>query len=118
MYSLAYLRILLQILQQLCHIVLALTLATLVFAERLLVEHLLKVMTLQVCRTSHRSRAFKQLRTTYGQSRVGKDGTTSGWLTDNGALLQRLVNQYSIDWRTADMQVCFADLAGTLLLYS
>jgi hypothetical protein len=69
-----------------------------------------------VCRASHRSRAFEQLRTTYGQSTVGKDGTTSGWLTDNGALLQRLVNRYSVDWRTADMQVCSAALAGNPLL--
>ena len=73
-------------------------------------------MIVQVCRASHRSRAFEQLRTSYGQSTVGKDGTTSGWLTDNGALLQRLVNRYSVDWRTADMQVCVAALAGNPLL--
>ena len=59
----------------------------------------------QVCQASHRSRAFERLRSTYGQSSVGKDGTLSGWLTDDGASLQHLVNPYSLDWRTADMQV-------------
>ncbi len=59
----------------------------------------------QVCRGSHRSRAFERLRSTYGQSSVGRDGTLSGWLTDNGASLQQQVGRYSLDWRTADMQV-------------
>ena len=63
----------------------------------------------QVCQASHRSRAFERLRSTYGQSSVGKDGTLSGWLTDNGASLQHLVNPYSLDWRTADMQVSHHD---------
>ena len=62
-------------------------------------------LAVQVCQASHRSRAFECLRSTYGQSSVGKDGTLSGWLTDDGASLQHLVNPYSLDWRTADMQV-------------
>ena len=62
-------------------------------------------LAMQVCQASHRSRAFERLRSTYGQSSVGKDGTRSGWLTDDGASLQHLVNPYSLDWRTADMQV-------------
>ncbi len=60
---------------------------------------------LQVCRGSHRSRAFERLRCTYGESTVGRDGTLSGWLTDDGSSLQQQVGQYSLDWRTADMQV-------------
>jgi len=38
----------------------------------------------QVCRASHRLRAFQRLRS-YGASRVGADGTSSGWLSDDGA---------------------------------
>ena len=67
---------------------------------------------MQVCRASHRSRAFEGLRSTYGQSSVGKDGTLSGWLTDDGSSLQRLVNPYSLDWRTAHMQVCISHITA------
>lgn len=38
----------------------------------------------QVCRGSHRLRAFDRLRD-YSASRVGADGTRSGWLSDDGA---------------------------------
>ena len=38
----------------------------------------------QVCRGSHRLRAFERLRA-YASSRVGADGTRSGWLSDDGA---------------------------------
>ena len=37
----------------------------------------------QVCRGSHRLRAFERLRA-YASSRVGADGTRSGWLSDDG----------------------------------
>jgi hypothetical protein len=42
---------------------------------------------LKVLRGSHRSAAFAKVRTTYGRTEVGGDGTRSGWLTDNAALL-------------------------------
>ena len=38
----------------------------------------------KVCRGSHRLRAFERLRA-YASSRVGADGTRSGWLSDDGA---------------------------------
>ena len=59
----------------------------------------------QVCRGSHRLRAFGGVRASYGRSAVGRDGTRSGWLTDDGAKVGALVgNPHAVDWRTADMR--------------
>ena len=46
---------------------------------------------LMVARGSHRSTAFAKLRSTYGASRVGHDGTRSGWLTDDAAALPAML---------------------------
>ncbi len=46
--------------------------------------HPVRAAPAQVCRASHRLRAFQRLRS-YGASRVGADGTSSGWLSDDGA---------------------------------
>ena len=52
-----------------------------------------------------RSRGFATLRSTYGASSVGTDGTQSGWLTDDGAKLEKNVSDSCcIDWRTADFE--------------
>ena len=60
---------------------------------------------LQVCRGSHRMRAFGRIRRGYGRGTVGADGTASGWLTGDGARLGSLVsNPTAVDWRTADMR--------------
>jgi hypothetical protein len=56
--------------------------------------------SLLVAAGSHRLPAFAPLRGSYGQSQVGKDGTRSGWLSDNGALLAADVG--AVDWRVAD----------------
>lgn len=35
---------------------------------------------------------------------MGQDGTVSGWLTDNGQHLSRMVSAQAISWHTADFQ--------------
>lgn len=56
-----------------------------------------------VCRATHRSRAFSDLRESYGASQVGADGTASGWLTDDGSRLGTFLaappGPCGIDWR-------------------
>jgi hypothetical protein len=67
---------------------------------------LVHICSCQVCRGSQRLRGFDRLRASYGQSTVGRDGASSGWLTNDGSTLSELVSgsKYSVDWRTADMQ--------------
>ncbi|KAK9839538.1 hypothetical protein WJX81_008260 [Elliptochloris bilobata] len=56
-----------------------------------------------VCRGSHRLRAFDRLRG-YAASRVGSDGTRSGWLSGDGSVLASVVGRYAVDWRTAPLR--------------
>lgn len=58
--------------------------------------------SLLVAAGSHRLPEFATLRAGYGQSQVGKDGTRSGWLTDNGASLAGQVGAAAVDWRVAN----------------
>ena len=56
-----------------------------------------------------RSRAFARIKQSYGLSRVGVDGTRSGWLSDSGAELPGILraagsNACGIDWRTAQFR--------------
>lgn len=56
-----------------------------------------------VCHGSHRKRAFARLQQGYGSSSAGPDGVHSGWLAPRAEDLDAFVNQYAIDWRTADL---------------
>lgn len=58
-----------------------------------------------MCRGSHRLRAFGGVRAGYGRTAVGRDGTRSGWLADDGAKIGALVGHpHAVDWRTANMR--------------
>jgi len=61
-----------------------------------------------VCRATHRSRAFADLRRSYGASQVGVDGTASGWLTNDGSGLASFLPTSSapgsIDWRAGNFE--------------
>lgn len=35
---------------------------------------------------------------------VGKDGTQSGWYSDNGADLAHMISPHAVDWRTTNFQ--------------
>uniref|UniRef100_A0A7S0QVB7 Phytanoyl-CoA dioxygenase n=1 Tax=Pyramimonas obovata TaxID=1411642 RepID=A0A7S0QVB7_9CHLO len=60
---------------------------------------------MMVCRGSHRLRAFAPIHTCYGKSQVGKDGTVSGWFSDDGNDVGTVVaNRYAVDWRTTDFE--------------
>lgn len=62
-------------------------------------------------------RAFDKLRESYGQSAVGGDGTSSGWLSDDGSKLSELLAKHSIDWRTADMRAGDVVILDPLVLH-
>ena len=36
--------------------------------------------------------------------KVGADGTQSGWYSDNGADLTKMINPHAVDWRTTDFK--------------
>ncbi|KAA6426637.1 MAG: hypothetical protein FRX49_03747 [Trebouxia sp. A1-2] len=59
---------------------------------------------MMVCRGSHRMRSFAKLKAGYGQTQVGKDGTQSGWYSDNGADLAHMISPHAVDWRSTDFQ--------------
>lgn len=59
---------------------------------------------MMVCRGSHRMRSFAKLKAGYGQTQVGKDGTQSGWYSDNGADLANMISPHAVDWRSTDFQ--------------
>lgn len=58
--------------------------------------------SLLVAAGSHRLDPFAGVRSTYGMSQVGSDGTRSGWLSDNGAALSAACGGMEVDWRVAD----------------
>jgi hypothetical protein len=57
--------------------------------------------SLLVAAGSHRLPAFAALHAGYGHSQVGKDGTRSGWLTDDGGALAGQAGG-PVDWRVAE----------------
>ena len=72
---------------------------------------------IMVAAGSHRSNAFAKLRQSYGRSSVGKDGTVSGWITDDASHLPGMLRDMNddggdvdtdvdadVDWRTADFE--------------
>lgn len=64
--------------------------------------------TLVVSPGSHRSRSLCQLRSSYGQSTVGKDGVQSGWLTSDPSELE--VPWVSTNFRAGDICIIGIDL--------
>ncbi|TPX70669.1 hypothetical protein SpCBS45565_g01609 [Spizellomyces sp. 'palustris'] len=63
--------------------------------------------SLVVAPGSHRSPKFSRLRATYGNSRVGKDGTQSGWIADNPEEIHVKFGMVAddIQWASADVQM-------------
>ncbi|KND03563.1 uncharacterized protein SPPG_01038 [Spizellomyces punctatus DAOM BR117] len=63
--------------------------------------------SLVVAPGSHRSPKFSRLRATYGNSRVGKDGTQSGWIADNPEEIHVKFGMVrdDIQWVSADVQM-------------
>uniref|UniRef100_A0A061RZK2 Phytanoyl-dioxygenase n=1 Tax=Tetraselmis sp. GSL018 TaxID=582737 RepID=A0A061RZK2_9CHLO len=60
---------------------------------------------------SHRMEEFSALRSSYGNSEVGQDGTRSGWLTDDGSKLGELLGpstgsgaREAVQWHTSDFK--------------
>lgn len=58
--------------------------------------------SLLVAAGSHRLQSFAGVRSTYGATQVGSDGTRSGWLSDNGAALSSAAGDIEVDWRIGD----------------
>lgn len=55
--------------------------------------------SLAVCQHSHKrdSALFDLLHATYGQTFVGQNGTSDGWLTDDGSLVKQSIEQWQTD---------------------
>ncbi|KAJ3111870.1 hypothetical protein HDU96_005266 [Phlyctochytrium bullatum] len=61
--------------------------------------------TLVVAAGSHRLPRFKRLREEYGQRPAGKDGTKSGWITEDPAQIPELYDiEGGIEWVAADLK--------------
>lgn len=46
---------------------------------------------------------------------VGKDGTQSGWYSDDGAALAQMISPHAVDWRTTDFHPGDIVVLGKLL---
>jgi hypothetical protein len=55
----------------------------------------------QVARGSHKDPAYAEIQRTYGESKVGADGTASGWLYDDGSALARDLGR-EVEWKSAN----------------
>lgn len=56
---------------------------------------------MQVARGSHKDPVFAEIQRTYGESKVGADGTSSGWLYDDGSRLGDDLG-FEVDWKIAN----------------
>ncbi|KAI8922340.1 hypothetical protein DFJ77DRAFT_446240 [Powellomyces hirtus] len=56
---------------------------------------------------SHTSEAFSNFHATYGNSSVGKDGTQSGWCTDDVSQISTLfkIDENAMNWMTEDVRM-------------
>ncbi|KAJ3299839.1 hypothetical protein HK104_006576 [Borealophlyctis nickersoniae] len=63
---------------------------------------------LVVCPQSHRSRELKSLREGYGRTKVGKDGTASGWVCDDPEEIMGVVEDEDEDEGVGE-EVCSAE---------
>lgn len=66
--------------------------------------------TLVVSPASHRLEALREVRETYGQSSVGKDGVQSGWLTDNPKEVNHAKKWVTCDFRAGDVCILSLDI--------
>ncbi|KAK9917025.1 hypothetical protein WJX75_000110 [Coccomyxa subellipsoidea] len=56
---------------------------------------------IMVARGSHKDPAYAEIQRTYGESKVGADGTASGWLYDDGSALARDLGR-EVEWKSAN----------------
>jgi len=66
--------------------------------------------TLVVSPASHRLSSLQEMRDTYGQSSVGKDGVQSGWLTDDPTQVNHAKEWVTCDFRAGDICILNLDI--------
>ncbi len=74
--------------------------------------------TIAVVPGSHTDPALAKLRSSYGASEVGRDGTTSGWLTDNPETIDSGGgSSYGLQWASTDFRAGDVCIFGLDLLH-